>query len=85
MNGGYVQFQVTYQDLPVVTICPESSWAETDPIELLNTSLQCINLTVDNLKQLDIDPEDIVTIGLTNQVHKLECFLIKPLHKKIPS
>lgn len=59
---------VTYQDLPVSTVSPESSWAETDPIELLSTSIQCINLTIDNLKQLDIDPEDIVTIGVTNQV-----------------
>ena len=61
-------FQVTYQDLPVVTICPEGSWAEVDPLQLLSTSIDCINLTVNNLKQLDIDPEDIVSIGLTNQV-----------------
>jgi len=61
-------FQVTYQDLPVVTICPEGSWAEVDPLQLLSTSIDCIILTVNNLKQLDIDPEDIVSIGLTNQV-----------------
>ena len=61
-------FQVTYQDLPVLTICPEGSWAEVDPLQLLSTSIDCINLTVNNLKQLDIDPEDIVSIGLTNQV-----------------
>jgi hypothetical protein len=30
-------------------------------------------LTVNNLKQLDIDPEDIVSIGLTNQV-RAHCF-----------
>lgn len=58
---------VTYQDLPIVTICPERSWAEVDPLQLLSTSIDCINLTVNNLKQLDIDPEDIVSIGLTNQ------------------
>ena len=68
-------FQVTYQDLPIVTICPEGSWAEVDPLQLLSTSIDCINLTVNNLKQLDIDPEDIVSIGLTNQVR--ERFLIK--------
>ena len=68
-------FQVTYQDLPIVTICPEGSWAEVDPLQLLSTSIDCINLTVNNLKQLDIDPEDIVSIGLTNQVRVR--FLIK--------
>ena len=68
-------FQVTYQDLPIATICPEGSWAEVDPLQLLSTSIDCINLTVNNLKQLDIDPEDIVSIGLTNQVRVR--FLIK--------
>merc|ERR1712051_407030 len=66
---------VTYQDLPIATICPEGSWAEVDPLQLLSTSIDCINLTVNNLKQLDIDPEDIVSIGLTNQVRVR--FLIK--------
>ena len=59
---------VTYQDLPVRLISPKSSWAEADPLELLQTSLDCIDLTVKNLNQLDIDPEDIVSIGVTNQV-----------------
>jgi len=61
-------FQVTYQDLPVVTIRPEGSWAEADPMQLLSTSIDCIDLTINNLRQLDIDPEDIVSIGITNQV-----------------
>ena len=58
---------VTYQDLPVSTISPNSSWAEADPLELLSTVKKCIDITVDNLIQLDIDPADIVTIGLANQ------------------
>ena len=59
---------VTYQDLPVETLSPEGSWAESDPMQLLSSSLQCIDITVNNLQRLDIDPEDIVSIGVTNQV-----------------
>jgi len=58
---------VTYQDIPINTISPQSSWSEADPFQLLNTSIDCINLTVDNLKQLDIESEGVVSIGLTNQ------------------
>lgn len=59
---------VTYQALPVSTLSVQASWAETDPLEILSTSIECINMTINNLVQLDIDPADIVTIGLTNQV-----------------
>ena len=58
---------VTYQDLPVSNTSPQSSWAETDPLELLSTVKQCIDVTIENLVQLDIDPADIMTIGLANQ------------------
>ena len=82
-NIDFCLFQVTYQDLPIVTICPQSSWAEVDPLQLLSTSIDCINLTVNNLKQLDIDPEDIVSIGLTNQVKGFTkfCSIIDQLPK----
>jgi glycerol kinase len=59
---------VTFQALPVATFSSQNGWAESDPLELLSTSLQCIDTTIANLKQLDIDPADIVTLGLTNQV-----------------
>lgn len=65
---------VTYQDIPVKTTSPKASWAESDPNELLTTAVQCINITIDNLRQLDIDPEDIMTIGLTNQVNHRKLF-----------
>lgn len=34
-----------------------------DPLELLSTVIDCIDTTVLNLKQLDVDPQDIVAIG----------------------
>ena len=58
---------VTYHSMPVNTYSPENSWAESDPLELLNTSIECINVTINNLKQLDIDPADVCCVGLTNQ------------------
>lgn len=77
---------VTYQDLPVSTLSPNSSWAEADPIELLTSVKKCIDITVDNLIQLDIDPADIVTIGLANQRETIVAWSKstgQPLHNAI--
>lgn len=34
---------------------------------ILQAVIETINVTCDNLKKLDIDPEDIVATGITNQ------------------
>lgn len=34
---------------------------------ILNSTIECINITIDNLRKLGIDPEDIVATGITNQ------------------
>ena len=54
---------VTYHQLPVTTLTPRQGWAEQDPIQLLETVVECIDVTVDNLKKLDVDPQDIVAVG----------------------
>ncbi len=54
---------VTYHQLPVTTMNPRQGWAEQDPLQLLETVVQCIDATVENLKKLDVDPQDIVAVG----------------------
>lgn len=36
-------------------------------MEILNAVKECLNQTVYNLRQLTIDPSDIVALGITNQ------------------
>lgn len=40
---------------------------EQDPVEILRAVRECLNQTIHNLRQLTIDPSDIVAIGITNQ------------------
>lgn len=58
---------LTYHQKAIKSIYPKEGWVEQDPIEILNTVEECINQTVVNLKQLSIDPTDIIAIGITNQ------------------
>ena len=36
-------------------------------MEILDAVYECLNQTVENLKQLTINPADIVAVGITNQ------------------
>ncbi|XP_077288064.1 glycerol kinase 3-like [Arctopsyche grandis] len=58
---------LTYHQIPVNTLYPKDGWVEQNPMEILNCVLECIEITLDNLHKLDINPEDIVSIGVTNQ------------------
>lgn len=46
---------------------PKEGWFEQDPMIILHSVLETINVTCDNLKKLDIDPDDVVSLGITNQ------------------
>lgn len=48
-------------------ICPQEGWFEQDPMLLLQAVKETIDIACDNLKKLNIDFEDIVAIGITNQ------------------
>ena len=58
---------ITYHQIPIKTLTPHQGWVEQDPKEILNTVKKCIDVTVDNLNKLDVDPVDIVALGVTNQ------------------
>lgn len=58
---------LTYHQEEVKLICPKEGWVEQDPLEILNLVQKCIETSVDHLHKLDIDPQDITSIGLTNQ------------------
>ncbi|XP_043516604.1 glycerol kinase-like [Frieseomelitta varia] len=58
---------LTYHQVSISQSCPKEGWVEQDPIEILQAVRECINQTVFNLRQLTIDPSDIIAIGITNQ------------------
>jgi glycerol kinase len=58
---------LTYHQIDVQQMCPREGWVEQDPLEILKAVKDCMEITVDNLHKLDIDPADIVAIGITNQ------------------
>lgn len=58
---------LTYHQIPVPHITPQEGWVEQDPELILHSVIETINVTCDNLRKLDIDPLDIVAVGITNQ------------------
>nr|XP_031837271.1 glycerol kinase-like isoform X1 [Nomia melanderi]XP_031837272.1 glycerol kinase-like isoform X1 [Nomia melanderi]XP_031837273.1 glycerol kinase-like isoform X1 [Nomia melanderi]XP_031837274.1 glycerol kinase-like isoform X1 [Nomia melanderi]XP_031837275.1 glycerol kinase-like isoform X1 [Nomia melanderi] len=58
---------LTYHQVPISQSCPKEGWVEQDPIEILTAVRECLHQTVFNLRQLTIDPGDIVAVGITNQ------------------
>ncbi|CAH2073973.1 unnamed protein product, partial [Iphiclides podalirius] len=58
---------LTFHQVSLNRFSPQEGWIEQDALEIFNAVLECIEVAVDNLKKLDIDPGDIVGIGITNQ------------------
>jgi len=58
---------ITFHQIPLKPKLPREGWVEQDPLELLSAVRECISKTVDNLKQLEISPSDVVATGVTNQ------------------
>ena len=58
---------ITWHQLPLKIICPESGWVEQDPIEIINLINKCISATLEKLQEMEIEVTDIYAIGITNQ------------------
>ncbi|KZC05532.1 PREDICTED: glycerol kinase-like [Dufourea novaeangliae] len=58
---------LTYHQVSISQSHPKEGWVEQDPMEILRAVRECLHQTIFNLKQLTIDPSDIVAIGVTNQ------------------
>lgn len=77
---------VTYHQEPIKSHTPQTGWVEQDPEDLINSVITCIEVTVKNLEKLDVDPSDIVAVGVTNQRETTlvwDKFTGKPLHRAI--
>ncbi|KAJ8034355.1 Glycerol kinase 3 [Holothuria leucospilota] len=46
---------------------PREGWVEEDPKEILAGAYECIDETVEKLREMNIDPANIKAIGITNQ------------------
>ncbi len=58
---------LTYHKESIRSIYPKEGWVEQNPVEILNAVYTCIEVAVENLRELDIDPTDILTVGIANQ------------------
>ncbi|XP_048479440.1 glycerol kinase [Plutella xylostella] len=58
---------LTYHQVTIKRFSPQEGWVEQDALELYNAVFECIEVTADNLQKLDINPADVVGIGVANQ------------------
>ncbi|KAF5279503.1 hypothetical protein FQA39_LY05613 [Lamprigera yunnana] len=58
---------LSYHQIAIPHIVPKEGWVEQDPQLILHSVIETINITCDNLRKLEINPMDIVAIGITNQ------------------
>ena len=59
--------RIVDRQVPLETETLHPGWLEVHPKDIINSVVQCIDATVENLEQLDINPSDVVTIGLASQ------------------
>ncbi|CAL8080565.1 unnamed protein product [Orchesella dallaii] len=58
---------LTFHQIEIPRHCPREGWVEQDAKLLFSAIVTCIDKTVDNLRKLGVDPEDIKAVGITNQ------------------
>lgn len=58
---------LTYHKIELESTTPKEGWVEQNPMVILYHVEECMKMCVSYLNDLDINPNDIVTIGITNQ------------------
>lgn len=58
---------LTCHEVELKEINTQSDWVEFDPLEIWQSVVECIEAVVKNLNILDINPDDIVALAVTNQ------------------
>lgn len=58
---------LTCHEIQLKEINPQQCWVEIDPLEIWQNVLECIQVAVQNLVILDINPDDICALALTNR------------------
>ena len=77
---------LTYHQVEMKSLEPKKGWIEQNPVEILSAVRKCIEVTLENLTHLDIDPSDIHAIGITNQRETVivwDKYTGKPLYNAI--
>ncbi|XP_022652009.1 glycerol kinase-like isoform X2 [Varroa destructor] len=58
---------IAYHQVEVAQIYPKEGWVEEDPMHILQTVTICMTEVWGKLIAMQIDPHDVVAIGMTNQ------------------
>nr|CAD7259529.1 unnamed protein product [Timema shepardi] len=58
---------IASHQMEISKMYPQEGWVEQDPVVILDAVKECIQRTVDKLREQDVEPGDIVAIGVTNQ------------------
>uniref|UniRef100_A0A1L8E1W7 Probable glycerol kinase n=1 Tax=Nyssomyia neivai TaxID=330878 RepID=A0A1L8E1W7_9DIPT len=77
---------VCFHQVEIKQIYPLEGWVEQDPMEILEAVHECLERTVEKLRELGGFPEDIVALGVTNQRETTIVWNRKdgrPLHRAI--
>lgn len=58
---------LTCHEAPITEISQKPGWIEFDPVDIWKCVVECIKVGTKNLIILDINPADIIALGITNQ------------------